>query len=154
MKNLLFLATFSIGVLASNATNLANNRGPEPANQKVVKTFNDVFKNAENVQWGTNDQLNVASFTTGAVRVTAILDNKGNLVRTIRYYKENDLPANILFRIKKKYHFQEVWGVTEVSNANGTRYLITLKDAAYWYHVKANAQGEISLQSKTDRGDI
>lgn len=154
MKNLILLAAFAISTAGAFASNPAHSADPQPTNKKVVKTFKQVFKNAENVQWADANQLYEASFISGTVRVTALFNQKGDLVRTIRYYKENELPSNILFRIKKKYHFQQVWGVTEVSNADGINYLITLKDDAYWYHVKAGGQGEIALQSKTQRGDI
>ncbi len=154
MKHVFIFSALVIFSLASYAINKTPAPVLEPNNKKVVQTFHEVFQHAENVVWAHSHQLYEASFTSDAVRVTALLDKNGNLIRTLKYYKEDDLPSNILFQIKKQYHTQQVWGVTEVSEESGIYYFIILRDDAHWYHLKADGQGEIELQSKAERGDI
>ena len=147
MKNLILVATVfvSMNVFAANSN--------PTVNEKVLYTFNQVFKEAQNVHWNTTAMYSEASFESGNVKTKAFLDEDGNLVQTIRYYKEDKLPANILYNIQRKY-CQEVWGVTEVSNSHSTTYNVVLKCKKYWYQVKADADGRVELITKYTRGDI
>lgn len=147
MKNLILLVTvfFSMNVFAAE-------KNPT-VNEKVLKTFNLVFKDAQDVQWKTTAKYNEATFNTGDVRTKAILDDNGNLLQTIRYYQEEHLPANILNNIQKKY-CHEVWGVTEVSNSNSTVYNVVLRGKKFWYNVKADARGDVELVKRFRRADI
>lgn len=147
MKNLILLATvfLSLNVFAAEK-NL-------PINEKVLKTFNQVFKDAQNVTWNSTDKYAEATFKSGDVKTKAFLDNDGKLVQTIRYYQQENLPSNILYNIQKKYS-HKIWGVTEVSNSTGTVYNVVLKSSKHWYTVKANSDGEVLLVSRLKRGDI
>ncbi len=147
MKNLILLTTvfFSMNVLASATT--------PTVSEKALKTFNQVFKDAQNVTWCKVARYNAASFTMGGVKTRSLLDNRGNLVQTIRYYKAENLPANILYNVQKEYCY-DVWGVTEVSNSNGTLYNVVLRCNKFWYHVKADANGNVELAKRYRRGDI
>lgn len=147
MKNLILLATvfFSMNVFAAE-------KNPT-VNEKVLKTFNQVFKDAQNVHWNNGVKYTEATFESGTVKTKAVLDNDGNLLQTIRYYKEEGLPANILYNVQKQY-CHEVWGVTEVSNSKGSVYNVVLKCKKYWYNVKADAGGNVELVKKFKRADI
>lgn len=147
MKNLIILAALTCSLSAFAAT--------EPTvNQKILNTFNQVFKNAQNVQWSSLAAYTEASFENGSIKTRATLDNNGRLLRTIKYYKEESLPSSILYRVKKKYCDQEVWGVTEMSVGDETTYNIVLKCKKYWYNVKADNNGGLELVSKMRRGDL
>lgn len=147
MKNLILAAALLVTM-----NSFAADKNPT-VNEKVLKTFNQVFKDAENVKWNNVAKYSEASFNTGDIKTKAILDNDGNLVQTIRYYKQENLPANILYNVQKDY-CHEVWGVTEVSNVNGTLYNVVLKCKKFWYNVKADANGNVELAKKYRRGDI
>jgi len=82
-----------------------------------------------------------------------MFDKQGQLVQTIRYYKESNLPANVLYNVKKNYAGMEVWGVTELSNDHGINYRIVLKDKENYTQIKANDAGEIELVQEFERGD-
>lgn len=126
---------------------------PSEVNDKVLHTFHQIFKNAEDVTWKSSEKLNEASFVQGAIRTKAIINNKGDLVQTIRYYKEENLPTNILYSVKKAYTEEEIWGVTEVSKDSGVHYFITLKNDKNWYNIYVDQNGDISLKSKFINGD-
>lgn len=149
MKNLILAATI---FLSMNAFATENN---PTVNSKVLNTFNKVFKDAQNVQWSTTARYAEASFTTkGAIKTRAFIDTNGNLLQTIRYYKEESLPAQLLYNLKSEYNNHIIWGVVEVSNRKGTLYNITLKDDKYWYHVKMAPNSNMQLDKRYKRGEL
>ncbi|MFV0607101.1 MAG: hypothetical protein ACK5NK_14815 [Niabella sp.] len=148
MKNLILLTTLFIGL-----NTFAANGNPV-INAKVLKTFNHVFKDAKNVYWYKHTNYLQASFTDGDIKTKAYIDSNGQLLQTIRYYKENNLPANVLYKLNKKYSQQTIWGVVEVSDNRSTNYHITLKDRNNWYKIQVTNEGNIVLKKKFKRGDI
>lgn len=146
MKKILALAILFCSLTAMAANGFIN--------EKVLKTFNQVFKNAEDVQWNSTADYSVANFTINSIITRAKLDNNGVLIETVRYYKEDHLPSNILFKIKKKYKDCSVWGVTEVSNAQSTMYYVVLKNETHIYNLKSDTYGNLERISKLERADI
>ena len=147
MKNLILFAAV-IFTLSANATNPV-----DPANQKVMTTFTEVFKDAHNVSWSTTGKTYEAYFTDGAIKTRALLTNNGVLVQTVRYYGESELPANILYSVKKTFRGKEVYGVTEVTNKYGVNYRIVLRDAKHIVNINANSSGDTEVVSTYSRGD-
>lgn len=125
-----------------------------PVNEKVLKTFNDVFKQAVNVRWNEKDKVSQADFDLNTIKTRALFDSNGNLIQTVRYYGEQNLPSHILAALKKKYTDKEIWGVTEVSNENGLQYEIAIRDAKHWFTLSSDANGNIQLVKKFNRGDL
>ena len=148
MKNL----TLSILVMFTLVVNAAAT-SLEPTNQKVLKTFTEVFKDVDNVSWTNNGDEFEAYFVTDNVKTRAKLDAKGNLIQTVRYYKEDKLPSNILYTLKKEFAGKEIVGVTEVTNKNGINYRIILSDDKFYTHINANDAGDTEVASKYKRGD-
>lgn len=149
MKLFILAATLSLGLNAMAAATVN-----PTVNEKVLKTFKEVFSNARDVQWSSTADYNEASFRSGSVSTRAVIDNNGALIRTIRYYKENNLPANILYKIKKKYDGKEIYGITEVTNSEGTNYHIVVRDSRNIYSVTADHDGSVVQTAKYKRGDI
>ncbi len=125
----------------------------EPVTAKAEKTFNQIFKNADDVKWTNTGNTYEAFFTSDGIKSRATIDAKGNLIQTIRYYSENNLPSNVLYAVKKEYKGKEVFGVTEVANKNGVNYRIVLKDDKSYTHINANSIGDTELVAKYKRGD-
>jgi hypothetical protein len=149
MKNLILSTALILAITASAFAN-----STEPANEKVLRTFSEIFKEASNVSWSNaGDHFEAFFVGDNNVKIRALLDEKGNLIQTIRYYKEDDLPSNVLYTVKKEFKNKEIWGVTEVSNKNGVNYRIILKDDKNYIHVNANSAGETEVVSKYKRGD-
>ena len=148
MKNLILSAAFIL-TLAFNAAAAPK----EPVNEKVQHTFNQIFKEALDVKWSNIGNRFEAFFTSDGIKTRATLDVKGNLIQTIRYFGEDNLPANVLYGIKKEYRSKEIFGVTEVTNQLGVNYRIVLKDDKHYTHINANSKGETEVVSKYKRGD-
>ncbi|MCH5686590.1 hypothetical protein LWM68_21435 [Niabella sp. W65] len=149
MKNLILSAAVLLTVSFSAAA-----APVEPlVNEKAQKTFVTIFKDAADVTWSNAGDHYEAYFNNAGIKTRVTIDAKGNLLQTIRYYGENNLPATVRYAIKDNYKGKEVHGVTEVTNKNGTNYRIVLKDSKHYIHINANEAGDTALVSKYTRGD-
>ena len=119
MKKLIYLAVFLTSLSAAATTT------PPEISEKVLKAFKETFTEATNVSWQEMDNSCQANFKVSEIQIRAVYDNDGNLLETVRYYGEKNLPANILAKLKKKFSGKEVFGVTEISAENSLNYYIT-----------------------------
>ncbi|MCF3111734.1 hypothetical protein LL912_23300 [Niabella sp. CC-SYL272] len=113
-----------------------------PVNEKVWKTFTLLFKTAADAQWTYSVDFCEAHFHTETARFRAMFDYNGNLIQTIRYYK-NGLPATILHKIHKRYENAAIHGVTETSDANGIVYDIVLYEDIRMLRLTVAADGTV-----------
>jgi len=141
MKKLIILACLfaTLSVAASN---------PPEVTEKVLKAFNETFMKATDVVWHETQNYYEASFKQSEVISRAIYDAAGNLLRTTRYYSQENLPINILTKIQKRYAGKSVYGVTELSAEDEVSYHITLQDENNWYVIKADNFGNLELSKK------
>jgi hypothetical protein len=121
---------------------------PPEVNKKVLKAFHETFTKAEDVVWHEFDNYYQVNFWQGDINLRVKYDAEGNVIGTIRYYYEKQLPPNILANLKKRYADMSVFGVTEVTNENTIRYVITLEDKTHWYTVESDAFGNLKRTDK------
>jgi hypothetical protein len=142
MKKILYLAVLLTGLSATAATT------PE-INEKVLKAFKETFTTAENVTWEEFENKNCqANFKQNEIIAKAMFDNDGNLLETIRYYGEKNLPVNIIAKLKKKYAGKEIFGVTEIVSESEVSYYVTLKDEKNWFIVKSDPYANLQQTDK------
>ena len=141
MKKLIILTCLfaTLSVAASN---------PPEVSEKVLKAFNETFVKATDVVWHETQNLYEASFKQSEIISRAIYDTQGNLLRTTRYYSQENLPINILTKLQKRYAGKSVYGVTELSTEDEVSYHITLQDETHWYVIKADNFGSLELSKK------
>jgi hypothetical protein len=121
---------------------------PPEVNEKVLKAFNQTFMKATDVVWNEMQNLYEASFKQSEIVSRAIYDAEGNLLRTTRYYSQENLPINILTKIQKKYAGKSIYGVTELATEEEVSYHVTLQDEKNWYVVQADNFGNLELSKK------
>ena len=121
---------------------------PPEINEKVLKAFKETFAKATDVVWHEMKNSYLASFKQSEITTRATYDTEGNLLRTTRYYSEENLPVHILTRLKKKYSDKSIYGVTEMTQGDEVAYFVTLQDAKNWYMVKADNWGGLELTKK------
>ncbi len=80
----------------------ANAAGRPEVNEKILKSFSQTFIYAQDVVWDQKDNVYQANFWQGGINIRARYDDAGNLLETIRYYSEKQLPPNVLSKIKKR----------------------------------------------------
>ncbi|MCD2421326.1 hypothetical protein LQ567_01030 [Niabella pedocola] len=122
-------------------------------NEKVLKTFDMLFEKAENVTWRTTDINNEACFNLKDIKVRAVIDNNGQLIRTIRYYGEEHLPANIRYSLKKKFEKKEIRNVSELSSNDEVTYYVTLMDEKHLVNAVVNSAGQVIQSKRYTRAD-
>ncbi len=149
MKNLILSAAVLLTVTFSAHASTA-----EPVtNSKVEETFIKTFKVAENVKWSNTGNNYEAYFENNGIKTRVTIDGKGNLLQTIRYYGESNLPAHVLYHVKNDYKGSEVHGITEVSNNYGINYRIVLKNSKKYIHINVDDKGHTELVVENTRGD-
>ena len=146
MKKLMYLGIMLNSLSATAAT-------PPEISEKVLKAFKETFSDAVDVTWKELDNSCQANFKLSEIQVRAIYDNEGNLLETVRYYGEKNLPPNVLAKLKKRYSGKEVFGVTEISSDNEMSFHITLKDEKNWYVVKSDPYANLQQTDKFKRAE-
>lgn len=141
MKKVMYLALLLTGLATRAAT-------PPDVTEQVLKAFKETFTDASNVIWTEEDKNFKATFVVSEIRVRAIYDKNGNLLQTVRYYEEKNLPPNIVASIKKRYAGKSIFGVTEISSETELSYHVTLKDEKNWYVVKSDPYGNLEQTKK------
>ena len=89
-----------------------------------------------------------AHFKQSEIATRAFYDMDGNLLRTTRYYGEENLPINVLTKIKKKYVGKSIYGVTESATEEEIKYHVVLQDEKNWYIIIADNWGSLELSKK------
>ena len=141
MKKLIIF-TCLFAALSATASN------PPEVSEKVLKAFNETFMKATDVVWHEVKNFYEASFKQSEIISRVIYDKEGNLVRTTRYYSQENLPINILIKLQKTYAGKSVYGVTELSTEDQVSYQITMQDEKNWYIIKADNWGSLELEQK------
>ena len=141
MKKLIIF-TCLFAALSATASN------PPEVSEKVLKAFNETFMKATEVVWHEVQNLYEESFKQSEVISRAIYDQDGNLLRTTRYYSQENLPINILTKLQKRFAGKTVYGVTELSMEDQVSYHITMQDDKNWYIIKADNWGSLELEQK------
>src|SRR5678810_1278960 len=141
MKKLIILTCLfaTLSVAASN---------PPEVSEKVLKAFNQTFMKATDVVWHETQNFYEASFKQSEIISRAIYDAQGNLLRTTRYYSQENLPIHILTKIQKRYTGKSIYGVTELYSGDGVSYYITLQDDTHWYVVESDSWGSLEQTKK------
>ena len=122
-------------------------------NEKVLKSFKETFPKAEQVNWQEYSDNYVVNFMELGIRERITYDKDGNFISATRYYLEENLPTNILFKVKKKYPGQKVFGVTEVETDTSVDYYIKLEDSSNWTTVKSDVSGVMEVVEKYKKAE-
>ena len=117
-------------------------------NEKVLKSFKETFPKAEQVNWQEFTDNYVVNFTSVGIRERITYDKDGNFISATRYYLQENLPANIICKLKKKYPNQKVYGVTEITTDSNVEYYVKLEDEANWTTIKSDNSGIMEVVEK------
>ena len=117
-------------------------------NQKVLDAFNKTFQNVKEVAWTENDHSFEVKFKQNEILSKVTYDTDGNIVRTLRYYYEDNLPLLVVSKVKSKFNDKKIFGVTEESSEDGTFYHIVLQDEKHWINITADSYGVIRVDNK------
>jgi hypothetical protein len=117
-------------------------------NEKVLKSFESIFVNASEVKWYDHAKYYEVTFVQEDTRASVKFGNDGNFLSSTRYYKEQHLPTNILWKLKQNYAGKTIFGVTELTNSEEVAYFIKLEDSKHWITLKVNGNGQMEVFEK------
>lgn len=118
------------------------------ASPKILKVFNQTFKNPRDVKWVSNGDEVTAEFVDNGIRTTITYDNNANFLSSRRYYGENNLPFNLLLKIRGKYNEKKIGIVTEVIEDGTITYSVNLEDEQDVYVIESDGNANIKLKLK------
>ncbi|MEO6870069.1 MAG: hypothetical protein ABI168_10515 [Ginsengibacter sp.] len=114
----------------------------------VVEVFTQTFKNPTDLKWFTNGDEFTARFFDNDIRTIITYNKNADFIFSRRYYREDNLPLNILFKIKEKYKDQTIEIVTEIIQSGTILYSVNLEDKKNFYVVESDGNANINLHSK------
>lgn len=117
-------------------------------NEKVLAAFNKTFQNVQNVKWTEGDNSYEVNFKQGVITSRVTYDKDGNILKTLRYYFQEQLPVMVLSKVKAKYPEHKIFGVVEESSDDGISYHITLEDEKNWIDITSDPLGSITVNKK------
>jgi hypothetical protein len=120
-------------------------------NQKVLEAFHKTFPQVKEVVWTENEYSYEVKFKQNNILSKVTYDTDGNIIKTLRYYYEQNLPLLVLSKVKSKFNGKKIFGVTEESSDAGTLYHIILEDEKHWINITADSYGSITIDRKFNK---
>ncbi len=106
------------------------------ANDRAISKFGKFFPNASSESWTKTNNGFAVRFTSNNMQQLVFLTKRGNVVASIKYYSEKQLPSDVRMAIRYAYPDFSIKSVREVNAANSTAYLITIEDATSWKTIR------------------
>lgn len=138
--------SFTLLLTAGLSTLFANN-DPNPE-QQVLDLFKEKFTASQNVTWSKQGDYDKATFLIGGSWVTAYFNPDGQLEGCIRNLSFDQLPLAVMTAIDKRFKSADVFTVKEISNDEGTSYILTLKSKNIIYKIKLDPSGSFNEVEK------
>lgn len=140
ITSLAFLLTAGMpAVWAANA--------PDP-DQRVLENFKKEFAGAQSVTWNRLENFDKATFQLNGSWVVAYFNETGQLEGCARDIFFDQLPLTVMTAVDKRFADAEIINVREITNANGTHYLVTLEKKQRKLRAKVDSAGNITNVEK------
>lgn len=139
MKKTFIALSLMLTVAATTA--MAGN--PDPVSEEVKTAFKKEFPGAELLSWATVGEYVKATFIFSGYRSEAYFSEEGELFGSARNIFYSQLPLAVTQSVEKRYGTADVIEVSEITNGNGTRYLLRLDTQRRTYKVQYDAGGNL-----------
>ena len=143
MKRLLLTLTviFSLFTFSSFADTIT-------VTTPVLKSFNNSFKHATEVNWTVTGGIYKANFLMNGQYVSAFYDGEGKMVALTRNISSFQLPISLQTEIKNSYDQYWISDLFEVADEQGTTYYVTLENADSKLILKSASTSWITYQKQ------
>jgi hypothetical protein len=134
MKKIIMLAivlTTIVGTAFSTPT--------DAVNKKVLTSFTQAFRNAENVQWEIRKDLFKATFMLNGEKMFAYYNAIGEQVALSRNLSTSQLPITLSAELKSGYNEYWLTDLFEVVTNGDTSYYATVQSATHITVLKADS---------------
>jgi hypothetical protein len=102
---------------------------PVTANSKVQKAFTRAFGENALQNWSIAGRNFLNSFYVDGVRTNVLYSPKGNLIYTIAYGAEQQLPGDVRKLVKSSYYDYDITSVTEVKENERHIWVVQLQNS-------------------------
>ena len=143
MKKVLFGLVLLISTVSFAAT--------PPVNEKVATVFAETFPTAKDAKWYEYENSYEVFFVNNDITCRVTYDLQGNIISARRDYYEKNLSLYIVAKVKEKFPGKKIFGVTEVTTEDGVTFHVVLEDDKKWYHVTADAYGNLTVSKKFNK---
>ena len=131
-------------VYAGNETGNSNN---EAANAKAVKNFRRQFKDVSNETWYALSNVLSAEFILDGRKTTAVYSKKGSWLYTIQHYNADNLPVDLVDRVKTEYDKYYISAIEKVDcPATDAVYIVHLENTKSYKTIKVDKDNIELLQ--------
>ena len=126
----------------------AQSRHTNDTDAKLEALFKKTFPGISDVNW-----IHGRTFRKAIVRQYGIITHitystDGELLKTIRYYKNEYLPAYLLTKLFQRYPTADITGITEVFDEGGLYYFINIKKGNRFIELKSNVLGSMTIMNQ------
>ena len=136
----------SLSILLTTATAFANT--VTLPNREVEEVFKKEFAGAKNVVWSQQENYQKATFLLGSYRVIAYFNEENEFAGCIRNILYDQLPLIVTKTVDKKFPGADLLEISEITNSEGTSYLLRLEARNKQFKVKINSDGNIEETEK------
>ncbi len=138
-------------MLAITISSIAVFAGEVNVDAKVLNSFKQEFKNAQDVKWTTNETFYKASFVYNGQYVYAFYKLDGELMGVTRNISSLDLPMKLQTALRNGYEGYWISELFEISNSDGTKYYITMENADSKIVLKSAGDSNWSIYKKSSK---
>jgi hypothetical protein len=110
----------------------------------VEEVFNREFSGAENVSWSRQGEYQKAIFVLGGHRVIAYFNEDNELAGCIRDIFYDQLPLIVMKAVDNKFPRAGMQEIREITNDDGTSYLVRVELNKKKYKVRITSAGNIT----------
>ncbi len=132
------ITVLAAALLLTFNTTFANNSYSDVPG-RIVNEFKKEYVQASNATWETKATYYQVKFNLNEQNIEAFYSLEGNLLGVTRNITFNNLPLHLQKDIREKYTGYRITDLFELSNDNGTEYVITFE----------NDQKKVSLMGNT-----
>ena len=106
------------------------------ANDRAIVKFGKFFPNASSESWTNTKNGFAVRFTSNNMQQLVFLTRHGNVIASIKYYSEKQLPSDVRMSVRYAYPDYSIKSAREINAANSIAYLITIEDATSWKTIR------------------
>jgi len=144
MKKIFLTLSLTITIAVSSVLAFT----PVDPDPDVEESFKKEFPGAQSVSWAAQEGFQKATFILAGHRMIAYFDQKDELVGCVRDIFFDQLPITVMKALDKKFANADFSEVRELSNGEGTSYLVTVDQDHKKYKVRLAPDGNFTAVEK------
>jgi len=149
MKKQFLLMAACLTILANvyaGTNSIENNFKKISANEKAMKNFHKRYENVSGEVWNPIQNGYAANFVTNGHNTIAIYNNKGNWAYTIERYKADNLPLDLIERVKEDYDRYYIAGAEKIDTPASSVIIVHLENKEWYKTIRVDDSGIKLLQ--------